>query len=108
MPRVHTVRESSVDGRAALVLASPDGLAATFVPGAGMIACSLTLDGAELLAQRGGLNDYVQRGKTFGIPLLYPWANRLDALRYEVAGEAGGEGPGPAPPRAVCPRTAPP
>jgi aldose 1-epimerase len=88
MTRVHTVRESSVDGRAALVLASPDGLAATFVPGAGMIACSLTLDGAELLAQRGGLNDYVQRGKTFGIPLLYPWANRLDALRYEVAGKA--------------------
>jgi aldose 1-epimerase len=87
MPLVHTVRESSVDGRAALVLSSPEGLAATFVPGAGMIGCSLTLDGAELLAQRGGLIDYVERGKTFGLPLLYPWANRLDGLDYELAGK---------------------
>src|SRR3954466_12812948 len=83
---VHTVPESSVDGRAALVLVSPDGLAATFVPGAGMVACSLTLHDEELLAQRGGLLDYVNRGKTFGVPLLHPWANRLDGLRYEAAG----------------------
>jgi aldose 1-epimerase len=88
MPRVHTVRESSLDGRAAVVLASPDGLAATFVPGAGMVGSSLTLHGSELLAQRGGLTDYVERGKTFGLPLLYPWANRLDGLRYAVAGKA--------------------
>jgi galactose mutarotase-like enzyme len=85
---VHTVRESSLDGRAAVVLASPDGLAVTFVPGAGMVASSLTLHGDELLAQRGGLTDYVERGKTFGLPLLYPWANRIDGLRYEAAGKA--------------------
>jgi aldose 1-epimerase len=85
---VHTVRESSVDGRAAVVLASPEGVAATFVPGAGMVASSLTHHGNELLAQRGGLTDYVERGKTFGLPLLYPWANRLDGLRYEAAGKA--------------------
>jgi aldose 1-epimerase len=83
---VHTVRESSIDGRAAVVLVSPAGLAATFVPGAGMVASSLTLHGSELLFQRGGLIDYVKRGKTFGVPLLYPWANRLDGLRYEAAG----------------------
>jgi aldose 1-epimerase len=83
---VHTVRESSIDGRAAVVLVSPEGLTATFVPGAGMVGCSLTLHGEELLAQRGGLLDYVKRGKTFGVPLLYPWANRLDGLRYEAAG----------------------
>jgi aldose 1-epimerase len=88
MPRVHTVRESSIDGRAALVLVSPAGLAVTFVPGAGMVASSLTLHGTELLFQRGGLIDYVKRGKTFGIPLLHPWANRLDGLRYEAAGRA--------------------
>jgi aldose 1-epimerase len=86
MPRVHTVRESSIDGRAAVVLVSPEGLAVTFVPGAGMVASSLTLHGDELLYQRGGLIDYVKRGKTFGVPLLYPWANRLDGLRYEAAG----------------------
>jgi galactose mutarotase-like enzyme len=86
MRRVHTVRESSVDGRAAVVLASPDGLAVTFVPGAGMVACSLTHHGNELLAQRGGLGEYVEQGKTFGLPLLYPWANRIDGLDYEVDG----------------------
>jgi galactose mutarotase-like enzyme len=31
-----------------------------------------------VLAQRGGLDKYRQTGSTFGVPLLYPWANRLD------------------------------
>jgi galactose mutarotase-like enzyme len=83
---VHTVRESSLDGRAAVVLVSPAGVAATFVPGAGMVGASLTVGGEELLFQRRGLIDYVKRGKTFGVPLLHPWANRLDGLRYEAAG----------------------
>ena len=30
-----------------------------------------------------------RRGKTMGIPLLYPWANRLAAFDYSVAGEDG-------------------
>jgi aldose 1-epimerase len=75
-----------VGDRGAVVLVSPEGLTATFVPGAGMVGASLTLHGNELLFQRGGLTDYIKRGKTFGLPLLYPWANRLDGLRYEVAG----------------------
>ena len=83
---MHTVRDSSIDDRAAVVLVSPAGVAATFVPGAGMVGASLTLGGEELLFQRGGLIDYVKRGKTFGLPLLHPWANRLDGLRYEAAG----------------------
>jgi galactose mutarotase-like enzyme len=83
---VHTVRQSSIDDRDAVVLVSPAGLAVTFVPGAGMVASSFTLHGSELLFQRGGLIDYVKRGKTFGVPLLHPWANRLDGLRYQAAG----------------------
>jgi galactose mutarotase-like enzyme len=83
---VHAVRESFVDDRGAVVLVSPEGLAATFVPGAGMVGASLTLHGNELLFQRGGLIDYIKRGKTFGLPLLHPWANRIDGLRYEVDG----------------------
>src|SRR5690625_7207100 len=53
------------------------GLTATFVPGAGMIGTSLCDDGVELLGQRRGLAAYVSAHKTMGIPLLYPWANRL-------------------------------
>lgn len=57
-------------------------LAAQFVPDAGMIGTSLTDDGVELLGQRRGLDGYLQAGKTMGIPILYPWANRLGANTY--------------------------
>lgn len=68
-------------------LTSPDGtLSATFVPELGMICPSLRLGERELLAKVRGLEDYAAQGKTMGIPLLYPWANRLAHSRYLVAG----------------------
>ncbi|ORW91176.1 aldose epimerase [Mycobacterium sp. IEC1808] len=57
-------------------------VAAQFVPEAGMIGTSLTDAGTELLGQRRGLQAYVEAGKTMGIPILYPWANRLGANTY--------------------------
>jgi galactose mutarotase-like enzyme len=57
-------------------------LEAQFVPDAGMIGISLTDSGVELLGQRRGLDAYVANGKTMGIPILYPWANRLGANTY--------------------------
>jgi aldose 1-epimerase len=62
-------------------------LTVTYVPDAGMIATSLSDDGIELLGQRRGLDAYVSAGKTMGMPLLYPWANRLSANTYDVDGE---------------------
>jgi aldose 1-epimerase len=62
-------------------------LAATFAPGAGMVCCSLRHNGQELLAQNAGLEAYGERGKTMGIPLLYPWANRLAGFQYTAAGK---------------------
>lgn len=59
-------------------------LTATLVPAAGMITTSLADDGVELLGQRGGVHAYVTEHKTMGIPLLYPWANRLSGNRYRV------------------------
>lgn len=59
-------------------------LAAQFVPAAGMIGVSLADDGVELLGQRRGLEAYVNAGKTMGIPILYPWANRLGDRNYRV------------------------
>jgi galactose mutarotase-like enzyme len=47
-----------------------------------MVGASLRHEGEELLGQRGGLDAYLARGSAFGIPLLAPWANRLDGLRY--------------------------
>jgi aldose 1-epimerase len=69
------------DGLQPVKIASPQ-LQATFVPGAGMVCASLRHDGAELLAQRAGVRAYAQCGATMGIPLLYPWANRLAGLSY--------------------------
>jgi galactose mutarotase-like enzyme len=63
-------------------------LTATFVPNAGMIGTSLSDDGVELLGQRRGLEAYARDGKTMGIPMLYPWANRLGDKGYTVDGES--------------------
>jgi aldose 1-epimerase len=53
-------------------------LAAVFEPKLAMVGSSFTLDGHELLAIRGGVDAYRDHSSTFGIPLLHPWANRLD------------------------------
>ena len=77
-----------VDGLPALTLASAaaGGIEATFVPAAGMVGCSLRHRGEELLGQRRGLRAYVDDRATMGIPLLYPWANRVAHRRFTVAG----------------------
>lgn len=84
------VGEISEDGFAALTLESCalGGIEAIFVPEAGMIGCGLRHRGEELLGQRAGLCAYVERRSTMGIPFLHPWANRLGADRFEVAGRA--------------------
>lgn len=63
-------------------------VAAQFVPDAGMIGVSLTDAGVELLGQRRGLDAYVTDGKTMGIPILYPWANRLGDTAYTAEGQS--------------------
>lgn len=61
-------------------------LTATYVPVAGMVCTSLADDGVEFLGQRRGLQAYITTGKTMGIPILYPWANRLSASKYGING----------------------
>ena len=74
---LQTVTVSSADG----------GTEAEFVPEANMVCTSLRHRGVEWLEQRRGLAAYVEQGKTMGIPLLHPWANRLDRLGYAVGGK---------------------
>lgn len=70
-----------------VVLRDPSSsLTATYVPAAGMICTSLSDDGVEYLGQRRGLQAYITSGKTMGIPILYPWANRLSAGKYAIDG----------------------
>ena len=82
-----TIAEGEVEGHPVWTLSAPGGeVEATFAVGAGMVGCSLRHRGQELLAQRKGLDAYARTGSTVGIPLLAPWANRLDGMRYRVAG----------------------
>jgi aldose 1-epimerase len=82
--RVETGRDLGI-----IELAGPGGdLVARFAVGAGMVGCSLRHRGDELLGIGRGLDGYLEDGAVFGIPLLYPWANRLGGWSYEAAGRA--------------------
>jgi aldose 1-epimerase len=61
-------------------------LQATFWPSTGMLGASLRFRGVELLRRIDDLEAARAKGSTAGIPLLYPWANRLDGLQYRAAG----------------------
>ena len=79
---------SSPDGIESVTIRSPGGLTeARFVPDANMLCCSLRHRELQFLGATEGVRAYAQRGKTMGIPLLYPWANRLAAPSYRAAGK---------------------
>lgn len=63
-------------------------LQATFWPDAGMICVSLRHRGVELLRRVEDLETARAKGSTAGIPILYPWANRLSGVKYQAAGRA--------------------
>jgi galactose mutarotase-like enzyme len=80
---------AEVDGFATVSIVSGGGaLEAQFVPDANMLCHSLTHRGVELLHAGHGVAAYAQRGKTMGVPLLHPWANRLSGHGYDAAGKA--------------------
>jgi aldose 1-epimerase len=51
-----------------------------------MLAASLRHRGTELLRRVDDLEGAAAKGSTAGIPLLHPWANRLEGPRYDAAG----------------------
>jgi aldose 1-epimerase len=77
----------SAEGFDSITLTSADGsTTAEFVPDANLVCCSFAVDGVERLERRRGVRAYAEQGKTMGIPLLYPWANRLARFGYSAAG----------------------
>lgn len=60
---------------------------AVFLPARGMLGASLQYRGQELLGRVEDIQAYAESGRTCGIPLLYPWANRLSGPTYTVAGK---------------------
>jgi aldose 1-epimerase len=59
---------------------------AVFWPGSGLLGVSLRFRDEELLRRLDDLETARRKGSTAGIPLLYPWANRLAGLHYRAAG----------------------
>jgi aldose 1-epimerase len=83
----HEAVESLLQGYPAQTLVSNEAeLEVSFVPSVGMVGASMRHRGEELLGQRGGLARYEATRSTMGIPLLHPWANRLDGLAYAAGG----------------------
>jgi aldose 1-epimerase len=80
MARLPLLQESS-----ARTLVAGD-LQAVFLPDHGMLGASLRYRGAEILRRVEDLEAAAARGSSAGIPLLYPWANRLAEPRYRVLG----------------------
>jgi aldose 1-epimerase len=62
-------------------------LEAVFLPDHGMLGASLRHTGVEILRRVEDLEGAAVRGSSAGIPLLYPWANRLSEPRYRVLGQ---------------------
>ena len=60
-----------------------DGTDAVFLPGLGMTGVSLRRGGQEFLATPGG-PDALHAGHTLGLPLLAPWANRVERRQFRV------------------------
>jgi galactose mutarotase-like enzyme len=79
-----SVEEGRFRGEPAVVV-SAGQLVATFPPDLGMTGVSLRRRGREHLALPGGL-PALRAGRTMGLPLLAPWANRLSSRRYRAAG----------------------
>jgi aldose 1-epimerase len=52
-----------------------------------MLGASLQHRGEELLGHLEDLQGFAAAGKMCGIPLLYPWANRLAGTTYDAAGQ---------------------
>lgn len=73
-------------GAASVVLTAGD-YEVVALPELGMLLASLRHHGDEYVALPGGLAAY-RAGRTTGMPLLHPWANRLSGRRYTAAGVA--------------------
>lgn len=75
-----------LDDPSATSLAAGD-LEAVFLPGHGMLGISLRHRGTEILRRVDDLKAAAETGAVAGLPLLFPWANRLAGFRYEAAGQ---------------------
>jgi aldose 1-epimerase len=63
------------------------GSSLELVPDAGMVAVSWMVAGEEVLALPCGREEFLAAARTGGLPVLYPYANRLGADSFAVCGK---------------------
>ena len=81
------MREATVtDADDAAVVLHAGALRAVVHPARGMLVSSLRRGGAEFLRLADNVRDAAVSNRLVGLPLLHPWANRLDGLRYAACG----------------------
>jgi galactose mutarotase-like enzyme len=71
--------------RHAAVVLTHDDTEVVVVPELGMLVAAFVVDGFDHVARPGG-PQAVRGGHTTGVPLLYPWANRLGRRAYDACG----------------------
>jgi aldose 1-epimerase len=60
---------------------------AQFLPEQGMLGASLQYEGIEILRRVENLEAAARKGSSAGIPILYPWGNRISEFEFEIAGK---------------------
>jgi galactose mutarotase-like enzyme len=91
----HEIADCEIDGVPGVALESRDaGLRVRAMPSLAMLVASVAHRGEELLGRRKGVAAYAATGSTMGIPLLYPWANRISSLDIRAAGRGARIDPG--------------
>jgi galactose mutarotase-like enzyme len=86
MTSTHTKPRRAAATSAPLVLRA-GSTSAVVLPDVGMTVVSLRHRDCEVVALPGGVRR-LRQGYTTGVPLLAPWANRLHAFAFDVAGRA--------------------
>ena len=84
-----TAREAVLDTVRAVILTDPvHQTELTIVPGIGNMAYTMVVRGRDVLwTPAGGLAAYKAKPALAGIPLLAPWANRIDQLAFFANGK---------------------
>jgi aldose 1-epimerase len=84
----YSARQTTRDGVDIVVLAdAPRHTEVTILPGIGNMAYQMTVNGKDVLRTPPALADFKAKPGMTGIPLLWPWANRIDQTSYYVNGK---------------------
>gem|GEM_PF-156945 len=82
-------RCSSASSHSGVALRSAGGRVQAIVePRAGCAVVSMLVDGREWLRLPEPLESFLRHDRTGGVPLLFPWSNRLRSDRYDALGHA--------------------